>query len=141
MKKTLLYVEDNEDHAHILELTLRKLDLSINLKWVKTGEEALEYLKARSINKNSMGELPDLIIIDLKLTKMNGFGLIKKIKIDENLKLIPVVVLTSSEDPLDINTAYRNYANSYIAKSIETSMYRKQIESVINYWMEQLEKM
>lgn len=136
MKKTLLYVEDNEDHAHILELTLRRLNLSINLEWAKTGEEALEYLESRSINKNSMRELPDLILIDLKLTKIDGFRLIKEIKTDENLKLIPVVVLTSSEDPSDINTAYRNYANSYIAKSIETSMYRKQIESVINYWME-----
>jgi len=136
MKKTLLYVEDNEDHAHILELTLKKLNLSINLKWVKSGEEALEYLKVRNTNRDSRKDLPDLILIDLKLTKIDGFRLIRKIKTDENLKLIPVVVLTSSEDQSDVNTAYRNYANSYIAKSIETFMYRKQIESVINYWME-----
>jgi two-component system response regulator len=134
--RTLLYIEDNEDHAQILELTLRKLGIPLNFHWARSGEEALEYLFKKVMSINGSSSLPDLILIDLKLTKADGFSVIHRIKSHAHLKMIPVVVLTSSEDPGDVKNAYSNFANSYIAKSIETSAYRKQIESVVYYWME-----
>lgn len=134
--KTLLYIEDNEDHAQILELTLKRLSLPLNFHWVRSGEEALAYLYEKCNGCNGNSVLPDLILIDLKLTKADGFSVIHRLKSHDFLKMIPIVVLTSSEDPGDVKNAYCNFANSYIAKSIETSAYRKQIEAVVYYWME-----
>lgn len=135
-KKTLLYIEDNEDHARILELTLKKLGISLDFQWVRSGEEALNYLLSKAQSREKRSGMPDLILIDLKLTGADGFSVIHAIKSDETLKLIPVIVLTSSEDQDDIRKAYQNYANSYIAKSIETSAYRKQIAALVQYWTE-----
>ena len=132
--KTILYVEDNEDHYYILKLTLKKIGFPVELVRVKSGDEALDYLYCRREFSQRLPEKPDIILLDLKITGIDGFNLIKKIKTMPDLMTIPVVVLTSSEDPSDIEEAYKSHANSYVPKSIDASMFRKQIETLVYYW-------
>ncbi len=133
--KNILYVEDNEDHVFILQLTLKKIGLPVHIEWLSNGHEALDYLNCKGKFSQRQDIPPDLILIDLKMSGIDGFNLLKTIKTDEHLRLIPVIVLSSSEDPGDIEAAYHNYANSYIPKSIDASMFRKQIETLIYYWI------
>lgn len=133
--KTILYVEDNEDHVFILQLTLKKIGMPVNIEWINNGQDALDYLNCKGKYSERQNIPPELVLIDLKMAGIDGFNLIKTIKTDESLRLIPVIVLSSSEDPGDIEAAYHNYANSYIPKSIDASMFRKQIETLVYYWI------
>lgn len=133
--KTILYVEDNEDHVFILQLTLKKIGIPVHIEWLNNGQDAMDYLNCKGKYSQRQDTPPDLILIDLKMAGIDGCSLIKTIKTDERLRLIPVIVLSSSEDPGDIEAAYHNYANSYIPKSIDASMFRKQIETLVYYWI------
>jgi two-component system response regulator len=130
-----------EDDPHDLELTLRsisKCDPGIQTTIARNGVEALEYLfgpnaEAIELLKN----IPRLIIMDLKLPKVNGLEVIKRIKCHQTARTIPIVVFSSSTQEEDILTAYRNGANSYLSKPVKYEEYSQIIISATNYWLKQ----
>ncbi|HAP35226.1 MAG TPA: two-component system response regulator [Bacteroidetes bacterium] len=130
-----------EDDPHDLELTLRsisKCDPGIQTTIARDGVEALEYLFGSNSNDNeSQKNIPRLIIMDLKLPKVSGLEVIKKIKSHNAARTIPIVVFSSSTQEEDILAAYRNGANSYLSKPVKYEEYSQIIVSATNYWLKQ----
>lgn len=132
----ILLVEDNEDHAMLVTLALEELDVGYALHWVKNGAEAMEYLYHRGefVNPESSPR-PDLILLDLRLPLIDGHEVLKTVKESCDLRAIPVVVLTSSQNAGDIMKAYSNYANSYLVKPMSSDTLVKMIISLGDYWL------
>jgi two-component system response regulator len=130
----ILLVEDNPNDA---ELTLRALgrqNLGGKALLVKDGVEALDYLFATGPHSRR-NYMPKVILLDLKLPKINGFEVLQTIKSDERTRLIPVVMLTSSAEEQDINECYRLGVNSYIVKSLDYSKFVESLAELGNYWL------
>ena len=126
----VLLVEDNPDDAELTIRVLKKHNLANNLFHVHDGEEALEFLFAKE-NTN----IPKLILLDLKMPKVDGIEVLRKLKADEERKLIPVVVLTSSKEGADIQEAYRLGVNSYIVKPVDFDQFVKSVTEVGLFWL------
>ena len=133
----ILLIEDNEDHAELVINELKgagKLINNINL--VKNGKDALDYLFNKGKYKDSEKyPKPGLIILDLKLPKVDGLEVLKKIKANPELKVIPVVVLTTSGDEEDVELSYKYGANSYITKPVKFEKFVKVIQDIRLYWV------
>lgn len=125
-------IEDNDDHAELFERCVIESDANVTVQRVIDGFDAINELFPE--NKSRSANLPDLIVLDLKLPKINGIEVLKKLKSEESTKHIPVVIFTSSEALLDINSAYKNYANSYFVKPITYDDYYKTVLVLKNYW-------
>ena len=131
----ILVVEDNPDD---LELTLHALSRE---KWVGTtavardGEEALDFLFARGIFSDRTAGAPRLVLLDLKLPKLNGIEVLKQIKDDPRTRSIPIVIFTSSKEERDLARSYRHGANSYIQKPVNFDEFRKTIGELGSYWL------
>src|SRR4051812_21922705 len=109
-----LLVEDDDDHAYAVERGLRKSGINCVIARSKDGAEALDYLRVTE-------DVPDLILLDLKLPKKSGHEVLEAVKTDEELRTIPVVVLTTSNAESDRIRAYRQYANSYVIKPVDAA--------------------
>ncbi|MFW8601615.1 response regulator [Desulfobacterota bacterium M19] len=132
----ILLVEDNEDHAELIQRSFRENQIANKIYWVKDGEEALDYLFQRGVYADSADCLfPHLILLDLRLPKIDGIEVLKTIKTDERLKSIPVVVLTSSESEKDIRKVYQYYANSYLVKPIDFQQFTRLMRDLGFYWL------
>ena len=129
----ILLVEDNEGDIILITEALEEGKICNQLQVIKNGWAAIEHLN--QIVDKSITELPDLIILDVNLPKMNGHEALKKIKENDKTRHIPVIMLTTSSDERDIYLAYRNYANCYITKPIEVSDFLKVIISIENFWI------
>lgn len=133
-----LLVEDNEAHAMLTMRVLEDMKAANKIYWVSDGEEALDYLFRRgkyASKENS--PRPDLILLDLQLPKLDGHEVLNVIKQSENLKVIPVVVLTTSENEEDIAQAYENYADSYLVKSADFGVFSETVRELSFYWLMQ----
>ena len=132
----VLLVEDNPNDV---ELTLRaftKNNLENKIFVVKDGEEALEFVFATGrYADHNINMPPKVILLDLKLPKVSGIEVLKKIKSDERTKRIPVVVVTSSQEQQDVTECYALGVNSYIQKPIEFDKFIKAISDVGLYWL------
>ncbi len=130
-----------EDDPHDLELTLRaisKCDPTIRTAVVRDGVEVLEYLFGMNQeNNDSINTIPRLILMDLKLPRLNGLEVIKKIKSHRRTGIIPIIVFSSSTQEEDILTAFQNGANSYISKPVKYEEYSQLVISLANYWLRQ----
>jgi len=135
-KALVLIAEDSEDDFVLLERAFRRADLQVELEWVKDGSEAQEYL-ARATTKDLVDapRPPSLILADLKMPRMNGFELLDWIRSQPLLKRIPCVVLTSSNEMLDINRAYEMGANSYLVKPSSFDDLMRMSQSLKSYWL------
>jgi CheY-like chemotaxis protein len=136
-KDTLIaIVEDNPSDAELITRVLRKLDLTEKLILLKDGVEALDFLfgQGRYAGRNP-GEAPGVILLDLKLPKVNGIEVLRKIKADERTKKIPVVVLTSSSEERDLRDAYELGVNSYVTKPIKYDEFYKVVSDLGLYWL------
>jgi two-component system, response regulator len=122
----ILLVEDDPAHAELTQLALRE-DTRCSVHRVEDGEEALRYLS------ESRRELR-LILLDLKLGKLDGFEVLRKIRSDVSTRHIPIVVLTSSQDERDIRMAYRWGVNSYVVKPVGFEEFRRVVSQVGSYW-------
>lgn len=132
----ILLVEDNPNDAELALRALKKNKLANNVKLVVDGEEALNYLFARGkYEKNSDVNTPRLILLDLKLPKIDGLEVLKAIKSDEITKMIPVVVLTSSLEERDIVESYRLGVNSYIVKPVDFDKFIESVRDIGLYWL------
>lgn len=132
----ILLIEDNADHALIIRKGLQAYNVINEVKWVEDGEEALDYLFARGPYAGPEAPArPGLILLDIKLPKVDGFGVLEEIKRHPELKAIPVIMLTSSEQEVDIVKSYRNGANSYVTKPIEFDQFLKVVRELEFYWV------
>ncbi len=132
----ILLVEDDKAHARLIMRTLEEAKIINKIYWVKDGLEALDFLYNRGkYSDKKRFPKPDLILLDLKLPKLNGHEVLKEVKSSERLKIIPVVVLTTSEDEADIIRAYLNYTNSYLVKPIQPKKFREMVEHLGFYWI------
>lgn len=127
-----LLVEDNNAHAKLVMLQLRDAQAGVVVDWVTDGSEALDYLYRRGDYADR--PRPDVILLDLKLPKVDGHEVLHQIKSDEQLRLIPVIVLTTSAAESDRERAYGSYANSYVTKPLDFDEFQKMMDSLRQYW-------
>lgn len=132
----ILLVEDDQAHAEIVRRNLGNFHVDNQLKHVRDGEAALDYLNGRGSWRSSPHPRPDVILLDLRLPKIDGLDLLKIIKADSELRLIPVVVLTTSSAEQDINRAYSCHANSYLVKPLDLEQFVNMIGTFGNYWLD-----
>jgi two-component system response regulator len=132
----ILLVEDNPDHA---ELTLKALEngnLMNRVFWVKDGEEALDFLQRRKRWADAAAApRPGLILLDIKLPKLDGHEVLRRIKSDDDLRSIPVVMLTTSDRDDEVAASYKSGANSFVTKPVRFAEFVERIRSVKLYWM------
>lgn len=133
----VLLVEDNVDDAELAMRELKKSQVRNNLLHVKDGEEALDFIFAtgKFAGLREIQNVPKLILLDIQMPKVNGIEVLEKIKADERTKIIPVVILTSSNQSPDITKCYNLGVNSYIVKPVEFEAYAKAIKDLGLYWL------
>jgi CheY-like chemotaxis protein len=132
----ILLVEDDETHAMLTTISFEETEIKHDIHWVCTGDEALDYLFHRGkFADPKYSPRPDLILLDLRLPVVDGHEILKAIKGSSDLKALPVVILTTSQNDDDISKAYSNYANSYLVKPMSAEMFRDMIEALGTYWL------
>ena len=132
----ILFAEDSEDDAMLTMRALKKSGFTNKLHHVKDGSEALDFMYCRGgYASRNFQEHPRLILLDLKMPKVSGMEVLKKIKSDLNIKPIPVVILTSSPEDSDIKKCYNLGANSYIVKPVDSDKFFQSIKELGMYWM------
>lgn len=134
--KIILLVEDNADDEELTIRTLQKNHLKNKIVVVRDGVEALDYLFGTGeYSDRDLSVSPVLIMLDIKLPRMNGLEVLKKIKSDPRTSLIPVVVLTSSDEEKDLIESYKLGANSYVRKPVDFAEFQKSVKQLALYWM------
>ena len=129
----ILLVEDNEGDIMLTKEALEDAKISIHLSVVTDGKEAMDFLAKQGEYANA--DLPDILLLDVNLPKKNGHEVLKYVKEDENLKHIPVIMLTTSSSQKDIDLSYNNYANCYITKPVEAKDFLAIITTIENFWI------
>ena len=133
-KKVILLVEDNPDDELLTLRALKKNNIMNDIVVCRNGVEAIDYLFGTEKNDNEIG-LPQLILLDLQLPKVDGLEVLKKIRSSERTRFLPVVVLTSSKEERDIVESYKLGANSYIQKPVDFSQFMESVKQLELYWL------
>lgn len=134
--KYILLVEDNKDDEDLTVRALRKGNISNDIQIVRDGAEALDYLFAQGAYAGrDITQRPQVVLLDLKLPKINGLEVLKKIRETEATKSLPVVILTSSREEKDLLTGYKLGANSYICKPVDMNQFTTAIQQLGLYWL------
>lgn len=132
----ILIVEDNPNDAELTIRALKKQNLANNLIHLIDGEQALDFVFGTGdYSTRNTNNVPKVILLDLKMPKVNGLEVLAKIKSDSRTKMIPVVILTSSAEDPDIKRSYELGANSYIVKPVEFENFAKTVSDLGLYWM------
>ena len=132
----ILLVEDNPTDVELTLRALKKHNLANKVHVVTDGEQALEFIFATASYKGrDINHKPRVVLLDLKLPKVDGLEVLRKIKSDERTKDIPVVVLTSSKEEKDRIESYRLGVNSYIAKPVDFSRFTEAVRQLGFYWL------
>ena len=136
VKLDIIIVEDNPHDAELITRIFRKNDLAGEFVLLKDGAEALDFLFGLGGSGGQGGKaVPKVILLDLKLPKINGIEVLRKLKSDERTRKIPVVVLTSSIESRDLKDAYELGVNSYVTKPIKFDEFAKVVADLGMYWM------
>jgi two-component system, response regulator len=135
MSKLVLLIEDDVDDERLTLRTLRKNNIDNEVVVACDGQEAIDFLFKKGSFTGSDAGLPALILLDLKLPKLSGLEVLRKIREREETRHIPVVVLTASSDPSQIDEAYLAGANSFVRKPDDTAGYSEAILSISLYWL------
>jgi two-component system, response regulator len=125
----ILFAEDNLEEANLTIRTLTKANLATNLLHLRDGEEVLNYLKSNPAQK------PKLILLDLKMPKVDGIQVLKYLKGDDRWKAIPVVMLTSSKEEKDMVESYKIGVNAYIVKPVSSENFKNAVQEIGIFWM------
>jgi CheY-like chemotaxis protein len=132
----VMLVEDNVDHAELVIRTLEEHRIANRVRHFLDGQSALDYLFQRGEFTNQTDNArPHVILLDLRLPRVDGIDVLKAIKEDEHLKTIPVVVLTTSEAEKDVAKAYYNHANSYLVKPVGFDEFKRLMDDLGFYWL------
>ena len=132
----ILLVEDNQDDMDLALHALRREKLANRIFVVRDGEEALDFLFCRgAFSERSFDHPPKLVLLDLKLPKVDGMEVLKQIKTDARTRTIPVVIMTSSKEERDLVSGYNLGANSYIQKPVDFDQFRETVKTVGLYWL------
>ena len=127
-----LLVEDDDAHAKLVYYAFKRAKIQNPIDRIKDGDDVLPYLRQEGEFEDK--ELPEVILLDLNIPGKNGLEVLRIIKEDEQLRKIPVVILTTSQSISDRDMAYTRYANSYLVKPVNAERFKKLIEEMNNYW-------
>jgi CheY-like chemotaxis protein len=131
----ILLVEDNERDAELTMRALKKGGLANKLLWVKDGQQALDYLFRQGEFSGREDVVPRLVLLDLKMPRVDGIEVLRQIRSDPKLKLIPVVVMTSSQEEKDLDQTYDLGVNSYIVKPVDFAAVADIVRQAGFYWL------
>jgi len=131
----ILLVEDSPADAELAMRALRKGKLANHITWVKDGAEALEFIFRTGAYAGRADRNPKLILLDLKLPKVDGIEVLKRVKSDERTRVIPVVMVTSSAEGRDVIESYKLGVNSYLVKPVEFEQFSETVAKAGLYWM------
>ena len=131
----ILYAEDNPADAEMTLRAFKNQKLLSSVVWVKNGEEAIDYLFREGLFEGRAEGHPNLVLLDLKMPKVNGLEVLRRIRAAPELKFIPVVILTSSPDEIDIVRSYELGVNSYIAKPVNLGNFTETVKELGMYWI------
>ena len=129
----ILLVEDNAGDYRLTQEALREGKVYNNLHWAKDGVEALDFLHRRG--RHAKAPRPDLILLDLNLPRKDGREVLSEIKSDEELKTIPVVILTTSQAEEDVVKSYHLHANCYVTKPVDLEKFIVVVQSIDRFWL------
>lgn len=134
--KDILLVEDNPDDVELTRIAFDEAKIANRLIVVSDGVEALDYLFARGAHADrDPGDMPSLVLLDLNLPKVDGREVLQAIRADERTKTLPVVVLTTSTEPFDVEASYALGVNSYIQKPVDFEQFVWAVKQVGLYWL------
>jgi len=132
----ILLIEDNPIDAELTMRSLKEANFVNKLYWVKDGQEGLDFLyRTDAYAARDDDDHPKLILLDLKMPKVNGIEVLQRIKSDERLRSIPVVVMTSSNEQSDITESYQLGANGYVVKPVEFGAFVEAISKIGMFWL------
>ena len=132
----ILLVEDNSDPAELVLRSLQDHRVANKLHHVGDGEAALDFLFRRGAYSDSAASpRPHVILLDLRLPRVDGLEVLKEIRADEELRSIPVVILTTSEAERDVAVAYDNFVNSYLVKPVDFAKFAQMMTDLGFYWL------
>ncbi|HEU5399325.1 MAG TPA: response regulator [Gammaproteobacteria bacterium] len=131
----ILYAEDNPADAELTLHTLKERKIANSIVWVQDGAEALDYIHRRGKFASRSEGLPRVILLDLKMPKVDGIDVLKAIKSSPDTQSIPVVIMTSSQEESDLVKSYKLGVNSYIVKPVDFDKFAKIVEDVGMYWL------
>ena len=134
--RIVLLVEDNADDLELTLRALRKENLANGIEVVRDGEEALDFLFCRGpYADRSFEDPPSLVLLDLKLPKVDGLEVLKELKSDSRTKAIPVVILTASREEKDLVSSYHLGVNGYIQKPVDFEQFRENVKQLGFFWL------
>ena len=134
-KKIILLVEDNPDDVELTRLALAKSNVVNDIVVARDGVEALDFLFGTGAHAGrDVGNMPTVMLLDLKLPKVDGIEVLRRVRADERTRLLPVVILTSSREQQDIVASYQLGANSYIRKPVDFEQFVEAVRQLGLYW-------
>ena len=128
----LLMIDDDQSDLYLAKRAFKKCGTPVSVQVARHGEEALALLRQESSHEEA--RRPDLILLDLNMPRMNGHEFLERVKTDDALKSIPIIVMSMSESDVDIEESYRLQASAYISKPIELEAFGKVIGALEEYW-------
>jgi CheY-like chemotaxis protein len=131
-KKTILLIEDNEGDVVLTREALKESKIKSTIEVIRDGDQAMQHFFSRNVSPGK--KLPDLILLDIHLPRKNGFEVLEKLKSDERLRLIPVVILSTSDAERDIERAYSLGANSFVTKPVDFNDFTEILGCIEEYW-------
>jgi len=135
-QKYILLVEDNPDDVELTLLAFKKYNIKNDLVVIQDGAEALDYLFAKGAYAGrDLSNMPAVILLDLKLPKIGGLEILRRIRADERTKFLPVVILTSSKEEQDLINGYKFGANSYVRKPVDFAQFAEAARQLGLYWV------
>jgi CheY-like chemotaxis protein len=135
-KRTILLVEDNDDDVELARMAFEKSHVASEIIVVGDGAQALDYLFVTGeYGQRDPTVMPDVILLDLKLPKVGGLEVLRRMRADERTKRLPVVVLTTSTEEKDVISSYNLGANSYVRKPVDFAQFRQAAQQLALYWL------
>ena len=134
--KVILLIEDNEQDELLTLRALKKCNISNPVVVLRDGQEALDFLFAQGgYSGRNLKDLPQVVLLDLKLPKVEGLDVLKRIRSHAATKTLPVVILTTSQEDRDVHAGYECGANSYVRKPVDGSQFYEAVRSLGMYWL------